>query len=415
MIILKHQKREDDTWNVKIRITQNRQSSYMSTSHYVGVDLVNKKTFQLKERDNPIYDEILLDVLRIRKHLSQLGHMIDEYTAKELCKEAEDLLAGKSTDKVNFFDFAYKYAANLEAEGRRIGENYRYSIGKFETFAGTKDLCFSDITSSLLKKYEDYLRKLPARNGGLISDAGIRLYTTKIQAIFNRAKEEFNDEDRGIIKISNNPFGKYKPPKNPVTRKRSLAVDQVLSIRDYKCSPSQHGALVARDAFMMSFILVGMNTVDLYYANYFNDGRIEYERRKTRTRRQDKAFISIKTEPELQPYLNRYKDELGDRVFNFFERYGNPGDFNRKVNMNLKTIGNALGIDNLTFYAARHTWATVARNECGVSMDDIAVCLNHISGHDVTDTYIKKDWSIIDKANRKVLDFIFGEKEKAGE
>ena len=39
---------------------------------------------------------------------------------------------------------------------------------------------------------------------------------------------------------------------------------------------------------------------------------------------------------------------------------------------------------------------SIARNECGISMDDVAMCLNHKSGHDVTDTYIKKDWSRID-------------------
>ena len=60
------------------------------------------------------------------------------------------------------------------------------------------------------------------------------------------------------------------------------------------------------------------------------------------------------------------------------------------------------------FHVARHSWATIARNECGISMDDVAMALNHKSGHDVTDTYVKKDWGRIDKANRAVIDFVFG-------
>jgi hypothetical protein len=52
-------------------------------------------------------------------------------------------------------------------------------------------------------------------------------------------------------------------------------------------------------------------------------------------------------------------------------------------------------------------------------MDDVATSLNHKSGYNVTDTYVKKDWSRIDKANRKVIDFVFHPKkkdeEKAGE
>lgn len=43
IVILKHQKREDDTWNVKIRITHDRKSSYIATSHYVNLDSINKK------------------------------------------------------------------------------------------------------------------------------------------------------------------------------------------------------------------------------------------------------------------------------------------------------------------------------------------------------------------------------------
>lgn len=76
-------------------------------------------------------------------------------------------------------------------------------------------------------------------------------------------------------------------------------------------------------------------------------------------------------------------------------------------------------IEGLTFYAARHSWATIARNDCGISMDDVAMALNHKSGHDVTDAYIKNDWSKIDKVNRKVIDIVFHpekkDEEKAGE
>lgn len=89
-------------------------------------------------------------------------------------------------------------------------------------------------------------------------------------------------------------------------------------------------------------------------------------------------------------------------------RYSTHKQFVHKVNAHLKKVGDELGIPDLTLYAARHSWATIARNECGISMDDVAMCLNHKSGHDVTDTYIKKDWSRIDRANRKVLDYVFG-------
>lgn len=412
IVILKHQKREDDTWNVKIRITHDRKSAYMATSHYVGVDLINKKTFELKERCNPVYDQVMIDIIRIRSEFTKLGHSIENFTAKGLCALMEDIISGKGSDGINFFDYAYSYADKVLAEGRRIGENYKYGVHKFETFVGHRNLTFSDITSNMLRMYDEYLHKLPSKNGtGLISDAGVRLYMSKIQAIFNRAKEEFNDEESGTIRISNNPFGKYKIPKNQPTQKRALSIEQILAICNFDVPERNTGTLIARDVFVMSFLMVGINTVDMFYLKPPKNGRLEYERRKTRTRRDDRAFISIRVEPELLPYIERYKDSLNDRLFNFFIRYADTKQFVRKVNLNLKNIGEALGIDNLTFYAARHTWATIARNECEVSMDDVAMSLNHKSGHNVTDTYVKKDWSVIDRANRKVLDFVFGKKE----
>lgn len=63
-------------------------------------------------------------------------------------------------------------------------------------------------------------------------------------------------------------------------------------------------------------------------------------------------------------------------------------------------------------YAARHSWAAIAGNDCDLSMDDVAMCLNHKSGYDITDVYVKKDWSRIDRADRKVIDFVFGKHNK---
>ena len=67
------------------------------------------------------------------------------------------------------------------------------------------------------------------------------------------------------------------------------------------------GVQIARDAFIISFLLCGINSADLYYI-VENNGRVDYERRKTKDRRADNAFISIKIEPELLPYIDKYKD-----------------------------------------------------------------------------------------------------------
>ena len=81
------------------------------------------------------------------------------------------------------------------------------------------------------------------------------------------------------------------------------------------------------------------------------------------------------------------------------------------VNNGLKHICEAIGIPAITFYAARHSFATIARNDCDVSVDDVAFCLTHSSGHNITDMYIKPDYSRTDKVIQKVIDFVFNTEE----
>lgn len=99
--------------------------------------------------------------------------------------------------------------------GRAIGVTHCTRIKKFQTFAGSSVDLFTDITSALLYKYEEYLKKND------FSIVSIIDYISVIHNVFSAAKLKYNDEDAGIIKIPNNPFVKYKYPKKPVNRKKS--------------------------------------------------------------------------------------------------------------------------------------------------------------------------------------------------
>lgn len=67
-----------------------------------------------------------------------------------------------------------------------------------------------------------------------------------------------------------------------------------------------------------------------------------------------------------------------------------------------------LNIPQLTFYSARYSWASIAYNDLGIDKYIIHQCLNHSDKNmEITDVYIKRDWSVIDKANRRVLDYVF--------
>ena len=56
----------------------------------------------------------------------------------------------------------------------------------------------------------------------------------------------------------------------------------------------------------------------------------------------------------------------------------------------------------LTFYAARHSWATLAR-DCGTPLTVISAGMGHTSERTTRIYLAQLDHDVIDKANRKII------------
>ena len=118
-------------------------------------------------------------------------------------------------------------------------------------------------------------------------------------------------------------------------------------------------------------------------------------------------MISVKVQPEILPLLEKYADPDGVYLFDFSHRYGAANNMSWRIAYQMKRIGKLIGEDDFTFYAARHSWATIALNDAEVDKYTVHECLNHAGGAmAITDVYIKKNWTRLDKANRAVLDFV---------
>ena len=89
---------------------------------------------------------------------------------------------------------------------------------------------------------------------------------------------------------------------------------------------------LGRDIGLLSFFLIGINTVDLYNCTGIQNGRLIYNRTKTKNRRQDKAKIDIRIEPEALALIEKYRDPTGVRLFEFHRKYANSDIFNAQVN-----------------------------------------------------------------------------------
>jgi len=412
----------DGKRRVYIRVTWKRKSAYIATEYYVTEKQINKKDHSLK--DVYILNElnkriVIYEDLKAKK----LGYNIEMYSAKELADFFKRHGQPGTDSSIDFIEFARGHIKSLQNKGRSstAATMSRTLNAMIDYVNGRDTMAITEITAKFLSGFENYLRServLKRKNqfGKVVkstkpglSDVSVIDYMTDVRTLFNAAVAEYNDEDKGEIRIMHYPFRKYKLKRRPEPQKRNLTPDQVRVLRDVSDEVLCYDrATFARDIFMLSFYLVGINLVDLYEATKLADGRLEYERKKTRGRRQDRAYISIKVEPEAMVIMERYLDPTGGRVFDFYRRYSTSHIFGSNVNIGLKVVAKACGIDEpLSTYYARHSWATIARNRCNVSKDDVDLALNHVDqGLKMADVYIEKDFSRIDTANRAVLDFL---------
>ena len=405
-----HQKRADGTYNIKIRVIHNKRKKYIPTTYYVTKDDLTRTTFKLK---NQRYIDATDDMIKkYRSICDRVGERLKAMTVEQVAELV-------TSDKEENFDldivaYARQYIKLLIDTGHKgNAQAYKIAINSLVRFVGRECISIKEITVKFLSDWIKWIGEQPVRPKRGNGERAKSLYISQLRAIHNRAKKEFNDEDAGIIRIPYSPFKKVEIPKVPFTRKRAISKDLLRKLSELPYSlimqPGVNRYNLAKDVFLLSFYLIGMNAVDLYNckSDCYKNGRITYQRTKTKNRRSDKAEISVKVEPEVLPLIEKYKDPTGERVFKFYKLYSSVDSFSAAINKGLKKIGEDIGVDDLEFYAARHTWATIASNEAGVDKYTVHTALNHVDeSMRVTDIYIKKSWDNIDEANRKVLDLV---------
>lgn len=392
--IFKDRQREDKTWNVVIRFTHERKVRYISTTMYVSKkDL----TASFKVKNQLVIDKC--DEL-IRAYRAKIAPLNLELNSMDIDTVVNYIKQKDNKTGIDFISFAKKWC-NKHTEIKGI-KNYQTAINSFCNFFGREIIMCSEITVQKMKEYEEYLSDKKRAQS---------LYTNSILRLFMEAREYYNDEDNGIIRIKQS-LSKFKPKQQNIAEKRALSVDEIRAIfglsydnKIVRENNSRHD--LALDCFRLSFCLMGMNSADLYNATEYDGEYITYYRTKTKDRRNDNAKMVVRIHPIIKPLVEKYRGK--ERVFNFYERFSSMSDLNRAINIGLKEVGNEIGFDNLQYYAARHSMATIAINKVGIPIYVINDMLCHTdSSMRITELYIKKDYTPINEANFKLIDYMFG-------
>ena len=406
----------DGTYNVKIRFTLDRKVKRLSTNLFVTQQDLTK-SLKFKE-DTSIKREIDRLVLYYREQCLKLQLDQNHYSLDEII----EFLNGEQEKQqtIDFIKFSREWIASATIKG---APNYTTAINALVRFVGKEELDINLITLEFLEQFKAFLigerdartKRLMQQGKRVTSNRTLSLYLVSIKKLFSEAKRKFNKKDKNLILIPNSPFEDFKIPKQEATRKRAIPADIIKKVwklpykdmkKGYKSTCRYN---LAKDCFILSFCLMGINSADLYNATEMRGNTIIYNRTKTKARRLDGAKMMVDIPKIVQPLIDKYKDSTGKRLFNFYQYYGDEKTFNKAINSGLKEIGSILEVDDLEYYAARHSWATIALNKVGIDKYIVHAALNHIDDSmKVTDIYIERDFVNENKANAKVVKYVFG-------
>ncbi|MBP3839000.1 MAG: phage integrase SAM-like domain-containing protein [Prevotella sp.] len=388
-------KTKSGLYPVYIRFTKSNQVSYVKTSWVINdKGLSNKKEIV----DPFVIQQTSLLIDSYYKQLNQID--TSKWSTSEIVKYVTEF-----NNDMSFSDYARKHIEKMIARGQeRTSRNYKWAIQHMERFAETDNIMFSRLTSAFLNRW---VENLAATNRCK------EQYPVCMREVYKAAMREFNDEEQGIVKLKN-PWTNVVIPKSDVPEKRAITASMlrkffnVVPDRSRFTNPLME---VGQDVALISFCMCGLNAVDIFNAkkDQYVNGIFHYERQKTRKTRSDKGYFEVRVPAFLKPTFEKYlsKDAKSPWLFNFHDRLSTSDSFCANVNNGIKQIWDKVEPGyRASLYAFRHSWATIAQNECGASLADVDFGLNH-STHRMARVYLKIDFTPAWILNEKVIDFIF--------
>lgn len=390
--------RVDGFYPVYIRVTHNRKQGYIKTTKVVEKKSVSKT--------NEVRDVAVLSYCDnlIKSYNQRLNEQpIAQWTLKEVLA----FLQTEESD-ASFSDYAKVHIARMVNEGHeRNSKNYKLAVAHLERYMGTTQIMFSYLTTAVLQRWIGTLsQKKRAKE----------MYPVCVRQIFKAALIELNDEERGVCRVKFNPWLKIQIPKSDTAEQRAISAE---ACREFFNRPLPESKMISslpelgRDVAKLVLCLGGINTIDLFNMRKsdYRHGALCYKRAKTRHSRRDEAYIEMRVEPFIMSVFEKYLAPEGDEyLFNFHERYCDSDSFSANVNNGIKKICKDMGMQKEDYYCVytfRHTWGTIAQNDCDANLYEVAFGMNHSHGLNVTRGYVKIDFTPAWELNAKVIDFVF--------
>ena len=275
----------------------------------------------------------------------------------------------------------------------RTAETYQSTLNSFRRFRQGVDLSWDEFDSDLLQDYECYLR------GRRLMPNTVSFYMKRLRAVHHKAVEDDLLPDC-------HPFRKVYTASEKTT-KRAIPLAWIRKLKELDLSHSSSKRF-ARDMFLFSFYTRGMSFVDMAHLRKtdLKEGVLTYRRQKTRQK------LVMHWEPCMRKIAVRYAADASSPYLLSIIKDAS-GDTRKQhhsaltlINRHLKEIGKSLGLPlSFTMYVARHSWATIAHQK-GIPVSVISEAMGHDSEHTTRIYLASLEASVIDHANRKILNLL---------
>ena len=390
---------KDGTFPLMLRVTKDRKRKYVSLGlslHEKFWDFEKSKPKRNCPNKEQIERLIAAKTAEYNDLIVEMTSQQREYTVETLVSHFHNQV--RCATVVELYD---KLIDDMK-RGGKLGNAgvYKYSRTSLLKFTGQRlQIPFSDIDTVWLRRYENWLR-----TSGCGDTTISQLFRT-LRSVFNKAVE------LQLVKRDYYPFDAYKVSKfDTRTKKRAITKEDVRKVIALDLSQGYPSERLARDIFVFSYFGAGINFADIALLKYGNvrDGRVQYVRKKT-----GKPINFLLTE-EMRNIIAKYQrqgqtDE--DYIFPILDRrvhrteqqrYDRTHKVLTNTNRWLRKIGQRVGIEHLTTYVARHTFATVLKRS-GVNIAIISESLGH-SDLSTTQIYLDSfENSQIDAAMQHLL------------
>ena len=225
-----------------------------------------------------------------------------------------------------------------------------------------------------------------------LSDTTIRIYLTLIKVILNYARK------MNYVTYSIHPFILFKMPASNV-RELDLSIDELKRIRDVHLLKSSLS--IARDIFMLTYYLGGINLRDLLTYNFKDKDYMRYIRHKTRNSKKGENEIVFTLQPEAKVIIDKYLTKEG------YLKFGKYSSYKQIYSLIFRHIGKVSILSGIkkkvTYYSARKTFAQHGYN-LGIQIEKIEYCIGHsMKNNRPIFNYIKIMQEHADKVFREIL------------